>query len=184
MTQAGSNSTIRNEFRDFEYRHAYADDFLDSSIAIQLRKLREQNGLNQEQLAEKIGTRQGVVSKNEDVNYGSWSINTLRKYARAFDVALVVKFESFGDRLRDIETFSVDALRVPPFSDDAHVQPPRATALPFGAVRREESGRLVSTLRTKINPRIGGRDNLVTGVTHAAKDDEANEEAIRKVAFG
>jgi len=113
-----SRSRLIGEFRDEEYRNAYVDAFLDSFIAAQIRALREARGLKQTQLANLIGTKQSGVSKLENVNYSRWSIRTLKALAKAFEVALVVKFVSFGEALAEIENFSKNALVKPTFAQD------------------------------------------------------------------
>lgn len=101
-----------------EYRHAYANDFLNAFIAAQIKALRDQRGWTQVELAERAGMKQSRISTMENVNYEGWSVRTLARLAEAFDVTLVVKFASFGTRLADIESFAPEALTVPPFSDD------------------------------------------------------------------
>lgn len=114
----GLRERFMREFQNKEYRHAYVDDFLNASIATQIKVLREQKNWTQIVLAQRAEMKQSRISALENVNYESWSIKTLRKLAKAFDVALVVKFVSFGDRLLDIECFSREALQVPSFEDD------------------------------------------------------------------
>ena len=117
-----SMSAIRSdalrEFQDVEHRHAYCDEFLNISIATQIKVLREQRGLTQNELADQTDMKQSRISALEDVNYSSWSINTLRRLAKAFDVTLTVEFESFGEKLSRIETFSRAALEVVEFKKD------------------------------------------------------------------
>jgi ribosome-binding protein aMBF1 (putative translation factor) len=47
------HSSLEDELRqeDEEYRYAYAEDFLNTSVATQIRVIREQRGLTQEELA-------------------------------------------------------------------------------------------------------------------------------------
>jgi hypothetical protein len=56
----------------------------------------------------------------ENVNYASWSIKILRKIAEAFDLTLCVSFESFGKRIRDIETFARKNLQRDFFDNDPY----------------------------------------------------------------
>lgn len=109
---------LTEQFNDPEYRHIYCSDFLDDSVATQIRVLRESRGLSQAQLGALIGTTQGGISSHEDPDKARWSISTLRKIAKALDVALVVKFESFGNILDDIVSFSRESLAKPSFEDD------------------------------------------------------------------
>jgi len=41
--------TLKIEFLDEEYRYAYAEDFLNTSVATQINVLREQRGMTQEE---------------------------------------------------------------------------------------------------------------------------------------
>jgi HTH-type transcriptional regulator/antitoxin HipB len=107
-----------SEFADKEYRHSYADNFINTYIAAQIRALRDQRGWTQAQLAERAEMKQSRISAMEDVNHSSWSVRTLARLAEAFDVALSVCFKSFSSRLADIEGFSPSALVVPPYTDD------------------------------------------------------------------
>ncbi|MFZ5448525.1 MAG: helix-turn-helix domain-containing protein [Thermodesulfobacteriota bacterium] len=109
---------VKEAFKNKTYRHAYVDEFLNVSIATQIKVLREQRGWSQAELAREAQMKQPRVSVMENVNYSSWSINSLRKLAEAFDLALCVSFESFGKRLRDIDLLNRKALERPSFDDD------------------------------------------------------------------
>src|SRR5450755_1572386 len=102
---------LRNDLADKEYAHAYVDEFLNVSIATQLKVLREQQTLTQEELANLAGMKQERISVLENVNYSSWSINTLRKLAKALDVTLKVSFETFGSRLSDMGNVNTRSLQ-------------------------------------------------------------------------
>lgn len=106
------------KFHDKKYRHTYVDAFTDSYLATQIQVLREQRELNQTQLADLSGLKQSQISAFEDVNNSSWTIRTLKKLAKAFDLVLVVKFESFGKVLPDIESLNRPALQKASFNDD------------------------------------------------------------------
>jgi transcriptional regulator with XRE-family HTH domain len=81
---------------DKEYAQGYAESFLNAFVATQIKVIREQRNMTQAGLAAAIGTTQTGISRIENVNYSSWSIRTLIKLARAFDVRLKVSFEPFG----------------------------------------------------------------------------------------
>ena len=99
-------SKLASDLKDFGFRHAYANSFLDSSLAAQIRALREQRGLSQEQLARKMRTGQAAISRAENVNYGRWSLDSLRSFAEAFDLRLKVSFESFDSLPGEVDRFS------------------------------------------------------------------------------
>ncbi len=109
---------LKESFKDKDYRHGYVDEFLNVSIATQIKVLREQRGWTQEDLARYAQMKQPRISVMENVNYSSWSINTLRKLAETFDLALRVSFESFGNRLKDIDQINRNALMRPSFKND------------------------------------------------------------------
>lgn len=108
----------RGKFFDSEYRAGYAESFLDSRIATQIRVLREQRGWTQAQLAEAAGMKQSRICALEDANYSSWSVTTLKRLARAFDVPLDVEFGTFGRLLREASTFNRESLQRPEFAKD------------------------------------------------------------------
>jgi transcriptional regulator with XRE-family HTH domain len=115
-----SQSSLEDELRqeDEEYRYAYAEDFLNTSVATQIRVIREQRGLTQEDLAQKIGTKQAGISRLENVNYSAWKTETLRKIARALKVRLKITFETFGSLVDEADVFSRKNLERPTFEDD------------------------------------------------------------------
>lgn len=116
MSELAEN--LRSEFCDKEYRHAYADEFLNSYIATQIKVLREQRGWSQERLAQEADMKQSRISLLENVGYSSWSISTLKRLAEAFDLTLRVSFESFGSRLTDVVRFSRESLERFSFDED------------------------------------------------------------------
>jgi transcriptional regulator with XRE-family HTH domain len=121
-----------DEMRDPDYRHAFADSMLNTVIAAQIKANRESRELSQEALGKLAGMKQSFVSAIEDVNYGSWTLSTLRKIARAFDLRLVVRFEGWntlfdGIRTRgELDAFDKNLLVRKPFDEDASLTVPPA----------------------------------------------------------
>jgi transcriptional regulator with XRE-family HTH domain len=120
---------LRPEFQDEEYRHSYVEECLNTMIATQIKVLREQREMTQETLADKTGMKQPRIPLLEDANYSNWTINTLKRFAKAFDVALSVKFDSFSNVIFDFECMSRESLQRPSFADDPVFQPQHANAL-------------------------------------------------------
>ena len=56
--------SLKEEFRDKEYRQAYADSFANTVIATQIRLLR--GSMTQKQFADLVGIKQSRVSAMED----------------------------------------------------------------------------------------------------------------------
>lgn len=119
---------LRKEFQDHETRHIYAEDFLNTYIATQIKVLREQAGWTQSELAERAGMKQERISVLEDVNYSSWTATVLKRLAKAFEMRLSIKIESFGSFLDDFEHFSRESLLRPSFEYDPAFQETKVTA--------------------------------------------------------
>ncbi len=118
---------LRAKFQDEEYRHSYAEECLNTMVASQIKILREQREMTQAKLAEKTDMKQPRLSILEDANYSNWSINTLKRLARAFDVALSVRFEAFSDVILDFESLSRESMERPSFKNDPLFQSARVT---------------------------------------------------------
>lgn len=108
----------RPQWRDVEYREAYAEAAVEQGIAWQVRVNRERRGLTQSQLAASIHTHQSAVSRMEDPEYGSHSLQQLVKVAHAFDCALIVKFVSYAVLARESECLSPDQLFAPSYTEE------------------------------------------------------------------
>jgi transcriptional regulator with XRE-family HTH domain len=109
---------LADELKDPEARRDYADEFLSSYIALQIKTLRQQRGWSQAELARRAGMKQSRISAMEQADYSSWSIRTLQRLAAAFDLAFTAGFESFGRMLDDMTSISRGALERPSFEDD------------------------------------------------------------------
>jgi transcriptional regulator with XRE-family HTH domain len=108
------------ELADSEYRQFYSEQHVNSVLAMQISAVREQRGLTQARLAERIGKHQTAVSRIENVNYARWNIKTLRQVAQALGLWLNVRLESWGKLVEDIETYSIEELRRERFEDDPY----------------------------------------------------------------
>ncbi|HEY4424444.1 MAG TPA: helix-turn-helix domain-containing protein [Pyrinomonadaceae bacterium] len=133
------------EFQDKETRHIYAENFLNTYIATQLKVLREDREWTQQQVAEETGMKQERISVLEDVNYESWTIKTLKRFARAFDLVLSIKFENFGTFLKDYDSFSRDNLKRLSFDKDPAFHPELS---PKAVVARTGTGKMAQFART------------------------------------
>jgi transcriptional regulator with XRE-family HTH domain len=111
-------SFLIGELADKQAREQYASELLDSHIALQIKTLRQQRGWSQAELAERAGKFQSQISSMEQIDFSSWKISTLRQLANAFDLALVVRFESFGRFLDEMLPVERAALERPAFDED------------------------------------------------------------------
>lgn len=117
---------LLEEFLDKEARTEYADEFLDAAIALQIATLRQERELTQQELGDLAGMKQSRISTMEKVDYSSWSVRTLRRLAKAFDLPLIIRFESWGNFLDGVTRLSRRELNRPSFEKDPVFNPPAA----------------------------------------------------------
>jgi transcriptional regulator with XRE-family HTH domain len=110
---------LKEQLDDKEYRYGYVEAFMNSYIAAQIKILREQRDLTQTELAEMVGTKQGGISRLENVNYTAWKVETLTRLAKAFDLRLRISFEEFCTLPDEIGSFSRATLERNSYEDDA-----------------------------------------------------------------
>ena len=103
--------TLAVEFQDKEYAHAYMEEFSNMEIAAQIKVLREQNNWTQKELADAAGMKQERICALEDVDYDAWTLKTLRKLSKAFDLTVKVSFEKFSSGILDISKMSQESLK-------------------------------------------------------------------------
>jgi len=109
---------LKREFQNEDYRYAYAESFLNTKLAAQIKVLREARGKTQTEMGCLIGTKQSGFSRFEDVNHTVWKTDTLWKIARALGVRLDISFETFGNLIDQKERFSRETLERPDFTND------------------------------------------------------------------
>jgi ribosome-binding protein aMBF1 (putative translation factor) len=104
----------RQKLENKDYRAAYVASHTRRWIAHQIRALREMPERNWKQgdLAKAMDRPQSVVSRLEDPSYGKMTINTLLEVAKAFDVALLVRFVDYNKFLTETRDVSESAMKV------------------------------------------------------------------------
>ena len=165
-------NSLRRELHDREYAESYAESFLNSFVATQIKVIREQRKMTQGELAQQIGTTQAGISRIENVNYTSWSIRTLAKLAKAFDVRLKVSFEPYGTLPDEVISFDRNALeRVAREKDPGLSDQSFQTSIP---VREIGNKNLIDIGIWKNNEQpanrlpLGGMDNQSSAASGAA----------------
>lgn len=108
-----------SRFKDKDYREAYLEGFISDIIAAQLHNLRQDRGWSQAKLAKKAGMKQPRIALLEKEGYESYSINTLRRLANAYEVALIVKFTRFSELARFSNEFSSQDVHIPDYESEA-----------------------------------------------------------------
>lgn len=83
---------LNKDLQDREFAKAFEEEDIFSNLAIQIAKLRDEQGLNQKELAKLLHTSQQMVSRLEDPHNKSFSLKTLAKLAEAFHKKLSVQF--------------------------------------------------------------------------------------------
>lgn len=106
---------IWERLSDKEYRDAYVEAHISATLEGQIYALREQREWTQKDLADKAGMLQPRISKLEE-DCSNVSLNTLRKIASAFDVALSVRFVPYSRLVRE-STATLDEL-IPSYDND------------------------------------------------------------------
>ena len=76
-----------------KFQKAYYGELGRLRLAHRIAELREQRGLTQAQLAEKVGTTQAGISRLENPNYHNYSLKTLEKVAVALGARLKIEIE-------------------------------------------------------------------------------------------
>jgi transcriptional regulator with XRE-family HTH domain len=110
---------IINRLKKKEFRDAFVRSHLTHGLAHQIRELRIQRGWTQKELAQKLELKgQSAVARMEDPSYGKLSIATLIKLSGVFDVALSVRFQSYGKFLMEREDISPAALSAESFENE------------------------------------------------------------------
>jgi len=132
---------LRHQFESEEARYAYVEGFLNTHIAAQIKELREGEKMSQQELADKIGTKQSGISRLENINYSAWKVESLRKLARAFGLWLDIDFKEFGELPIRIQNFNKAGLRRRRFERDpiftqGDTHPKRRRKVHSGAKKR------------------------------------------------
>ena len=122
-----SRDRLLRDLQDKEARDAYVEGHVRAGVAYQIRAMRDTEGWSQNELGQQMGhssqSAQAAVARLENPDYGRFSVSTLLEVASAFDVALMVRFVSFGDLLRHVTDAAPSALSPVHYTDDVSAQP-------------------------------------------------------------
>jgi transcriptional regulator with XRE-family HTH domain len=104
-----------------EYRHAFVEEKVRTSIAAQIHAMRTRakGGMTQPEFARRMGKSQSWVSRLEDPNQPPPTIASLLKVAEAFDVDLEIRFGSFSAMLRRLDEMTLESLEASSFTEEA-----------------------------------------------------------------
>jgi transcriptional regulator with XRE-family HTH domain len=109
---------IADKLQDQEYRTAFVASQINVGIPFQIKALMKARGWTQEQLAERTGMLQPRISAVLKPGKVRPNIETLRRFAEAFDCGLLVRFAPFSELTKWSESFDPEKFDVPQFDAD------------------------------------------------------------------
>lgn len=116
------NKRLREKLKSKPFRDAFFATHINTSIAFQIRAMRQRRKWSQRKLGQKIGRKKALaqsrVSKLETPGRTAYTMRALERVASAFDVALMVRFVPYGDLTRFLETLGPDSYVVPSFNEE------------------------------------------------------------------
>lgn len=90
------DATLWELCRDTNFRHQLAFVTLGRGLARQIHLMRKARGWSQQELATRVGVSQSRIAVLEQW-CGNASVKTLLRIAHVFDVALIIRFVSWGE---------------------------------------------------------------------------------------
>lgn len=123
MTTSEERRRLLEHLESKEFRDALVEADLANGILFQVKAMLEDRGWTQEELAEKAGTAQPVISKYLK-GYENFSVKTLRKLASAFDVSFTSRFERFSDLAKRHLNVDWASLAIPDYPNEAALRAP------------------------------------------------------------
>jgi transcriptional regulator with XRE-family HTH domain len=141
---------LMTRLRNRAYRQSYISSIINSTIAYQIRGLRKERGLDQAAFGKLVGMKQTAISRLENPDYGNLSVNTLKRIAKALDIALIVRFAPYSDVVRWRLGMSQRDMVPPAFVNDSALSSAATTSFRgnTGAIAQTQartSARLVSS---------------------------------------
>lgn len=145
MTMNDRNKKLIDRLKDKAYRDSFVVSHIYNGIAFQIKAIREQKEWTQKELGDHAGNmQQERISVLENPNNSSVTINTLRKIASAFDVALMVRFVPFSDLVKWDANLSAQALQVTSFDEDTFFKEEPRAELKLGLISEALENKVVS----------------------------------------
>jgi ribosome-binding protein aMBF1 (putative translation factor) len=87
---------------DSEMEEMIKESSLHAELAQLIYQVRTQAGLTQQQLADRIGTKQSVIARLEDAEYEGHSLLMLQRIARALNQRLEIHLVPISQELADV----------------------------------------------------------------------------------
>ena len=125
------NSTIKaiwTKMKRKAYRDSYVAAHLSNTVAAQIAMMRDVRGWTQSELAKRAGMKQPRISALEDPNCENFEVDTLKRLASAFDVALTIRFEPFSEAVAWASSMNDAKLAVASYEENSIDWCPASTA--------------------------------------------------------
>ena len=106
------------ELNKKKYRERFVEAFIRQGIAFQIQMLRKREGWSQKKLGELTSKKANAITRLEDPSYGKFTVTTLLELAKAFDVALSVRFVPFSQLERQSSDLSPESVTVARYKDE------------------------------------------------------------------
>ena len=129
MNTDSTKSDLLTKLSKPKNRRAFANKYLVSHVAAQMRALRISRGLSQEKMSKETGIHQPRISAMEKPSYEKYTLSTLKQIAEIFDVVPFFEFISFAELLKRIRHETPQDLAPPTFAQ-SFVQREGAAPLP------------------------------------------------------
>ena len=100
------------------HRDSYLAKELGSLLPDQIRALRERRGWSEAELADRARLSELGLRALQTPGADHFTVETLRRLAAAFDVALSIRFVTFGEFVDWSDRFNPDQFRVPGFDEE------------------------------------------------------------------
>lgn len=84
---------ITEQMKDPQFKKAWDDLAPEFQVLKAIIKAREKSGISQAELARRLGTKQSVISRLERGAFSKATLETIKKFADALDMRLVIKLE-------------------------------------------------------------------------------------------
>ena len=81
---------LKEDLRDKNFKKAFDEEDIFARLAVEIAKVREEQGISQRELAERLHTTQQTVSRLENPRNRSFSLSTLIKLAKVFHKSLEI----------------------------------------------------------------------------------------------
>lgn len=115
-----------------DYRDAFWSENIATGIAFQIREMRASRGWTQRELGARAGDMaQERIHHIENPDYGQWSVSTLKRLASAFNVALEIRFISYGELVNRMLSRTSEMISPPAIADDPALQPVEQRLVPL-----------------------------------------------------